>query len=96
MVVSKHPIDERHLTGLLLTAGKAMASMPEGRRVVEQLKKATSRDDLLFLLRSADLSLADPARNVVMGAASKDWENVRSTLLRSAEVTLHDLYSANA
>ena len=89
-------VSERHLTGLLGTAGKAIAAMPEGRRVVQQLKRAHSKEDLLFLLRSADLSLADPAREVVTNAARENWTDVRAALVRSAELQLHERYSSNA
>lgn len=89
-------VDERHLPALLGTAGKSIAAMPEGARVVDQLRKARSRDELLFLLRGADLGLADPARAVITEAAAQDWKDVRATLVRSAELQLHERYSANA
>lgn len=90
------PVDARHLTALLGSAGKAIAAMPEGKRVVEQLKNATTKEDLLFLLRSADLGLADPARDMVTREASANWQDVRDMLLRSAELQLVERYSANA
>ena len=89
-------VSDKHLVGLLGTAGKAIAGMPEGPRVVETLRKARSRDDLLFVLRGADLSLAEPARKVVTDAAREDWEGVRASLLRSAEMQLVERYHANA
>lgn len=89
-------VDEKHLPGLLGTAGKAIAAMPEGKRVVESLRKARSRDDLLFVLRSADLSLADPARKVITDAAREDWESLRGALLRNAEMQLVERYHASS
>jgi len=89
-------VDEKHLAGLLGTAGKAIAGMPEGPRIVDSLRKARSRDDLLFVLQSVDMSLADPARKVVMDAARDDWESVKAPLLRSAEMQLIERYHANA
>jgi hypothetical protein len=89
-------VSDRHLTGLLGTAGKAIATMPEGKRVVQQLKQARSRDELLFLLRSVDLSLADPARDVVTRAATTDWEDVRAAILRSAQLQLHERFDSSA
>lgn len=89
-------IDEKHLNGLLGTAGKAIAAMPEGPRVVESLKKARSREDVLFVLQSADLSLADPARKVITDAAREDWRDLQARLLKSAEMQLIERYHANA
>lgn len=89
-------IDGKHLQGLLGTAGKAIAAMPEAKRVVETLRKAHSREDLLFVLRSADLSLADPARKVITDAAREDWEGLRAALLRSAEQQLIERYHASS
>lgn len=89
-------VDERHLTGLLGTAGKSIAAMPEARRVVDQLRDAHSRDDLMFILRSADLGVDEPAREMIRDAAAKHWEDVRATLLKSAELQLHERFNANA
>ena len=89
-------VDDKHLVGLLGTAGKAIAAMPEGKRVVESLRKARSKDDLLFVLTSADLSLAAPARKVITDAASADWKALQASLLRSAEMQLVERYHASS
>jgi len=91
-------VDPKHLAGLLGTAGKAIAAMPEGKRVVDEVRRAATRDDLLFVLRSADLGLDDPAADTVRRAAAdaKHWEEVKATLLRSAELQLTERYSSNA
>jgi hypothetical protein len=89
-------VDARHLPALLGSAGKAIAAMPEGKRVVQQLKEARSKEDFLFLLRSADLGLADPARDLITSEAGERWKDVRAQLVRSAELQLHERYSANA
>lgn len=89
-------VDEKHLPALLGSAGKSIAAMPEGPRVVAQLRKASTREDFLFLLRSADLGLADPARRVVTDAAGRKWEDVKAALVRSAELQLHERFNANA
>lgn len=91
-------VDARHLAGILGTVGKAIAAMPEGKRVVEQVKEAHSPEDLLFVLRSADMGVDEPARRLVWDAATdaRHWEEVRATLLRSAELQLTERYSSNA
>lgn len=91
-------VDERHLTGILGTVGKSIAAMPEGRRVVEQMRVADSPQDLLFVLRSADLGVDEPAKRLVCDAATDErhWEEVKGTLLRSAELQLAERYSSNA
>lgn len=96
MVAEK--VDERHLTGILGTVGKAIAAMPEGKRVVDQMRDAGSPDELLFVLRSADMGVEEPARRLVCNAATDErhWEDVKSALLRSAELQLAERYSSNA
>lgn len=91
-------LDERHLAGILGSMGKSIAAMPEGKRVVDQLREAHSEEDFLFLLRSADLGVDEPARRMVLDAAADDrrWEDVRATLLRSAELQLTERFSSNA
>ena len=91
-------VDERHLTGILGSVGKSIAAMPEGRRVVAQMRDAHSPEDLLFVLRSADLGVDEPARQLVCEAATDDaqWEDVKSALVRSAELQLTERYSSNA
>ena len=89
-------VDERHLTGILGTVGKSIAAMPEGKRVVDQMRRADSPDELLFVLRSADLGVDEPAQRLVRDAATEHWEDVKSALLRSAELQLTERYSSNA
>ena len=91
-------VDGKHLTGILGSVGKAIAAMPEGRRVIQQMREADSREDLLFLLRSAELGVAPPAQQLVLEAANdeRQWEDVRSMLLRSAELQLTERFSSNA
>lgn len=91
-------IDVKHLTGILGSVGKSIAAMPEGRRVIDRMRRADSSDDLVFLLRSAELGVAPPAQKLVLDAAGdeRQWEDVRSTLLRSAELQLTERYSSNA
>jgi hypothetical protein len=89
-------VEPRHLQGLLGSAGKSLAAMPDGRRIVERLRAADSKEDLLFILRSADLGVEPPARDVIQDAATRDWEDVKATLLMSAELQIHERYSSNA
>lgn len=91
-------VDVKHLPALLGSAGKSIAGMPEGRKVIEQLRRARTKEDVLFVLRSVDLGFADPAREMVTRAAQDDaqWRDVKALLLRSAEHQLHERYSANA
>jgi hypothetical protein len=89
-------VELRHLPGLLGTAGKSLAAMPDGKRIVERLREADSREDLLFILRSADLGLAEPAREVIHEEAWRRWQDVKATLLQSAELQLHERYDSNA
>lgn len=91
-------IDPKHLTGILGSVGKSIAAMPEGRRVVRELKEADSEEDLVFVLQSAELGVAEPAKKLILDAASDDaqWEEVRAALLRSAELQLTERFSSNA
>lgn len=91
-------VDVKHLTGILGSVGKAIAAMPEGRRVIDRIRVASSREDLVFLLRSAEMGVAPPAQKLVLDAANdeRQWEDVRSTLLRSAELQLTERFSSNA
>lgn len=91
-------VDERHLTGILGTVGKSIAAMPEARRVVARMRDADSPEDLLFVLRSADMGVDEPARRLVCDAATdeRQWEEVKSALVRSAELQLTERYSSNA
>lgn len=91
-------VDERHLTGLLGSVGKSIASMPEAKRVVAQMRDADSPEELLFVLRAADMGVEEPAKRVVWDAATdaRQWEEVKSALVRSAELQLAERYSSNA
>jgi len=91
-------VDERHLAGILGSVGKSIAAMPEGRRVVEQMRQAGSPEEFLFVLRSAEMGVDEPARRLVWDAANdaRHWEEVKGTLLRSAELQLTERYSSNA
>ena len=96
--MASEKVDERHLTGILGSVGKSIAAMPEGKRVVDQMRAADSPQALLFVLRSADLGVEEPAQRLVRDAAMDEqhWEDVKSTLLRSAELQLAERYSSNA
>jgi hypothetical protein len=94
--MSAPEVEPRHLQGLLGTAGKSLAAMPDGKRIVERLRDADSRDDLLFILRSADLGVDPPAREVIQDEARRSWQGVKATLLQSAELQLHERYDSNA
>lgn len=90
-------VDGRHLTGLLGSAGKSIAAMPDGHRFVARLRSVDSRDDLLRVLKHADLGVEKPARQVITDAAAgRRWEEVRATLLMSAEMQLHERFNSNA
>lgn len=91
-------IDEKHLTGIIGSVGKAIAGMPEAKRVVKEMRDASSREDLLFVLRSAEMGVDEPAKRLVWDAASdaQHWEEVKSALVRSAELQLTERYSSNA
>lgn len=89
-------VEPRHLQGLLGTAGKSMAAMPDGKRIIERLREADSRDDFLFVLRSADLGVDAPAREVIQDEAWRRWQDVKATLLQSAELQLQERYDSNA
>lgn len=73
-----------------------MAAMPDGPKLVQHLREADSRDALLFILRSADLGVETPARKVIQNAAENNWEDVKNTLLMSAEQQIHERYHSNA
>lgn len=90
-------VDERHLTGILGSMGKSIAAMPEGRRVVEELRHAETEEDLRFVLQSAELGVDEPAKRMVLEAADDaHWQEVKAMLLRSAELQLTERYSSNA
>lgn len=91
-------VDPKHLTGILGTVGKNLAAMPEGKRVVAELREAHSSEDVVFLLQSAQLGIEDPAKEMVLHAVQDEaqWEEIRATLLRSAELQLTERYSSNA
>lgn len=89
-------VDERHLPGLLGSAGKSIAAMPDGAKMVEHLRLANSRDELLFILRSANLGVEAPARAVIQQAAQANWQEVKNTLLMSAELQVHERYHSSA
>lgn len=91
-------VDPKHLTGILGTVGKNLAAMPEGKRVVAELRDAHSSQDVVFLLRSAQLGIDEPAKEMVLNAVRDEqhWEEVRAVLLRSAELQLTERYSSNA
>jgi hypothetical protein len=90
--------DDRHLAGLLGSAGKSIASLPGAKRVVARLKLAHSPEDLTYLLQSVDLGVDESARRTIWEAAAdtQRWRETHALLLRSAEQHLIDRFSPSA
>lgn len=90
--------DPSTLPGLLGSAGKTLAHLPGARGVVERLKSADSPQALAGVLQSVDLGLDEPARALIQRAAldPQRWRDVHSTLVRSAELQLHERFSSSA
>jgi hypothetical protein len=91
-------VDEKHLRALLGSAGKSIAGLPGAKRVVAQIKQASSPADLASLLQSVDLGVDEPARRTIWEAAADEerWRETHATLLRSAEQALIERFSASA
>lgn len=91
-------IDERHLNGLLSTAGKSIAGLPGAKRVVARMKLAESPQDLAYLLQSVDLGVDEAARKAIWQAACDEarWREVHAVLMSSAERQLTERFSPSA
>lgn len=91
-------VDERYLHALLGTAGKSIAALPGGRRVVARLKMAESPQDVAYVLQSVDLGVDEAARRAIWEAATDEarWRATHAALLRSAEQQLTDRFSPSA
>lgn len=95
-VVTK--VDESHLPGLLGSAGKRIAFMPGAKGVVEQMRRADSRESFARLLHTLDLGVEPPARATIERAANdaEKWREVHATLVRAAEQALIDRFHPSA
>lgn len=91
-------VDDRHLAGLLGSAGKSIAALPGAKRVVARLKLAESPEDLTYLLQSVDLGVDEGARRTIWEAAADAarWRDTHALLLRSAEQHLIDRFSPSS
>ncbi|MEA3198748.1 MAG: hypothetical protein QOE90_176 [Thermoplasmata archaeon] len=91
-------IDPRHLVGLLGSAGKSLARVPEAERVGERLRDARSPAELARLLAPLDLGLAPPARRVVEQglAQGPHWEERRAALLHSFDLAHAERFESGA
>lgn len=91
-------VDERHVTGLLGSAGKAIASMPGAKNLVARLRDADDPERLARLLQGLDLGVDEPARAVIQEAIRDRarFPEAHALLVRSAEQQLIDRFSSGA
>lgn len=94
----KDKVDDRHLQGLLGSAGKSIANLPGAKRVVARLKLAESPQDFAYLLQSVDLGVDEAARRTIWEAACDEsrWRETHAVLMRSAEQQLTDRFSSSS
>lgn len=89
---------QRHLVGLLGSAGRAIAKAPGAFAAVDELRNVNDPEAFRAFLQRMDLGMEEPAAQVVREAATDEerWREARATLLRSAEQQLADMWSANS
>lgn len=90
-------MDNQDLKGLIGSVGKNLGAHHEGNEVAKRLEGLASPQDFREFLESADLGVSEPTRSDFIEEVTGDeWEDYRSSLAYSVDLSYHEFNSPSA